>query len=201
MDIDTSLIKLQEVRRDGPVSVEKALSLRRSCRDFRKESLSLEEITQLLWSADGVTDARNYRTAPSAGALFPLEVYLVAGHVTGIPSGIYRYGPRRHVLEQRVAGDKREDLCQAALGQDAIRRAPATLVFCAIYDRTMKKYGERGIRYVHMEVGHAAQNLCLQAVSMDIGTVVIGAFRDEKVKKIMNFEADQFPLYLVPVGR
>lgn len=201
MEIDTSLIKLPEVRRDGPMSVEQALFSRRSFREFKRESLTLQEITQLLWSADGVTDVRNYRTAPSAGALFPLEVYLVAGQVTGIPPGIYRYGPRRHVLEQRVPGDRREDLCQAALGQDAIRRAPAILAFFAIYDRTMKKYGERGMRYVHMEVGHAAQNISLQAVALDIGAVVIGAFRDEKVKKIMNCETDQYPLYLIPVGR
>jgi SagB-type dehydrogenase family enzyme len=161
----------------------------------------MSEISQILWSAQGITSARGFRTAPSAGALYPLELYVIAGNVKNLPAAIYKYTPRDHALLEIVSGDKRSDLSRAALRQGAIRKAPAVILFCAVYERATGKYGQRGIRYVHMEVGHAAQNACLQAIALGLNTAVIGAFRDSEVKMIANLPADEQPLYFVPVGR
>lgn len=194
-------IKLPDPRYDSNTSIERALLKRRSVRDYSDTPLSLREISQILWAAQGITDARGLRTAPSAGALYPLEIYVVAGNVTGLPAGIYKYRPHNHELTTIVQGDKRINIGNAALNQPSIKKAAAVIVFSAIYERTTVKYGERGIRYVHMEVGHAAQNLCLQAVSLGLGTVVIGAFDDSKMKQTMNMEDKEYPLYLIPVGK
>lgn len=194
-------VKLPEPKYESKVCFERTLFERRSIRDYANEALSLAEVSQLLWAAQGLTDPAGYRTAPSAGALYPLEVYLVAGKVTSLPVGIYRYRPRGHELVTVVEGDKRPELCAAALGQAALRQAPVAIVLAAVYDRTTRKYRDRGIRYVHMEAGHVAQNICLQAVSLDLGSVVIGAFGDAEVKKVMVLPAAEEPLYLIPVGK
>ena len=194
-------IKLPEPKHDGNVSIEKALFDRRSIRAFGDEPLAIEDISQLLWAAQGITDPSGYRAAPSAGALYPLEAYLVAGKVTALPSGIYKYNPRGHELIRVMGGDKRMELCNAALGQTSIKHAPASLVLAAVYERTTKKYGDRGIRYAHMEAGHAAENVCLQGVSLGLGTVVIGAFYDDDVKKVMQLAGQEEPLYIIPFGR
>jgi SagB-type dehydrogenase family enzyme len=194
-------IKLPEPKYDSKVSVEKAQLGRRSIRNYADEAMTLADVSQLLWAAQGITDPAGYRTAPSAGALYPLEVYLVAGKVGSLPAGIYRYKPRGHELLKVMDGDKRVELANAALGQTALKQAPATLVLTAFYERTTQKYRERGIRYVHMEAGHAAQNICLQAVSLDLGTVVIGAFHDEDIKKVMQLGGSEEPLYLIPFGK
>ena len=158
------------------------------------------EISQILWSAQGITSARGFRTAPSAGALYPLELYIIAGNIKDLPAGIYKYRPRDHALREIVSGDRRSDLSRAALRQSSIKKAPAVILFCAVYERTTGKYGQRGIRYVHMEVGHAAQNISLQAIALGLHTAVIGAFRDAEVKAIANLPADEQPLYFVPIG-
>ena len=194
-------VKLPEPKYDSKVSLEKAILERRSIRDYADETLTLADVSQLLWAAQGVTDPAGYRTAPSAGALYPLEVYLVAGKVASLPAGIYRYKPRGHELVKIMDGDKRPELCAAALGQTALKQAPASLVLTAIYERTTQKYRDRGIRYVHMEAGHSAQNLCLQAVSLDLGSVVIGAFYDEEVKKVLSLPGSEEPLYAIPFGK
>jgi SagB-type dehydrogenase family enzyme len=170
-------------------------------RTYTDDALDLAEISQILWSAQGITSTRGFRTAPSAGALYPLELYLIAGKVESLPSAIYQYRPQEHALLEIVSGDQRSALSRASLHQSAIKKAPAVLLFCAVYERTTGKYGQRGIRYVHMEVGHAAQNACLQAIALGLHTVVIGAFRDADVKKIANLPADEQPLYFLPVGR
>ena len=197
----SEIIKLPEPRYDSKVSIEKTLLKRRSVRNYLKEPLTLNEISQLLWAAQGITSPGGKRTAPSAGALYPLEVYIVAGYVENLPAGVYKYKPYEHEIIKTGEGDLRAKLGRAALSQGSVNNAPVVLVFCAVYQRTTKKYGERGIRYVHMEVGHAAQNVCLQAVSLGLGAVVIGAFHDNKVKKVMNLEADEHPLYILPVGK
>ena len=161
----------------------------------------LAELSQLMWAAQGMTDPRGLRTAPSAGALYPLELYVVAGNVTGLPPGIYKYRRERHELLSLAKGDRRNDLCNAALGQSSIRRAAVVIVLSGVYGRTTVKYGERGIRYVHMEAGHAAQNVYLQAVPLQLGTVVIGAFHDEEVKRMMMMTDKEKPLYIIPLGR
>ncbi len=194
-------IKLPEPRYDSETSIEKAFFDRRSIREYKDKPMNLTEVSQLLWSAQGITDPRGYRTAPSAGGLYPLELYVLAGNVIDLPDGIYKYYPHRHELTKVVEGDKRTELYNAALSQSHVRDAAAVIIFSAVYERTTVKYGERGIRYVHMEAGHAAQNIYLQAVSLDLGTCVVGAFTDEEVKEVINMLDEEHPLYIMPVGK
>jgi len=197
----SQIILLSEPRYDSQTSVEKALLKRRSIREYKSEALTLEEISQILWAAQGITNQEGFRTAPSAGALYPLEVYLVVGNVRGLSDGVYKYRPSGHRLVRILEGDKRGTLSVAALNQICIKEAPIDIVFSAVYKRTTIKYGKRGIRYVHMEVGHAAQNVYLEAVSLNLGTVTIGAFHDNIVKKVLNMPKEEHPLYIMPVGR
>ena len=194
-------IKLPKPQYDSNVSIEETLLKRRSIRSYKSETLAIAEISQLLWSAQGVTNRKGFRTAPSAGALYPLEVYIAAGKVTDLDAGIYKYYPHRHEIVNTVKGDKRSELCRAGLGQSSIKNAPAAMVFCAVFERVTGSYGKRGIQYVHMEVGHAIQNVCLQAISLGLGSVRIGAFNDHDVKDVMNFELDEHPLLILPVGK
>ena len=194
-------VKLPEPRYTSNTSVEEALSQRRSIRAYSDENLTIAEVSQLLWAAQGITAPWGGRTAPSAGALYPLELYIVVGDVEGIDKGVYRYRPEEHELEKVKDGDIRAELADAAVGQECVSDAAIDLVFAAVYERTTRKYGERGIRYAQMEAGHATQNVYLQAVSLDLGTVVIGAFVDCEVKEIMNMQEQESPLYIMPVGR
>ena len=194
-------IKLPEPRYDSNTSVEKALQERRSIRQYKNLSITLQDLSQLLWAAQGVSGSGGRRTSPSAGALYPLEVCVVAGNVTGLSVGIYSYDPHKHELSRILDNDKRAELSKAALGQSSIKNAAAILVISAVYERVTGKYGERGIRYVHMEAGHAAQNVFLQAVSLDLGTVVIGAFHDEEVRAVLHLRGQEQPLYLMPIGK
>lgn len=196
-----TIIDLPEPRYDSEVSLEKTLLDRRSVREYSNEPLSLSEVSQLLWAAQGITDPEGYRTAPSAGALYPLELYVVAGNVNNLPEGVYRYKPKDHKLEMVLAGNKRQGLYGVSLQQSAVKNAPVVIVFAADYDRTTVKYGERGIRYVHIEVGHAAENAFLQAVALNLSAVVIGAFYDEEVKEVLNMPEDEQPLLILPVGK
>jgi SagB-type dehydrogenase family enzyme len=182
------------------VSVEEALASRRSVRHFADAPLPLADAAQLVWAAQGITRAEGLRTAPSAGALYPLEIYLVAGIVTALPAGVYRYLPEHHRLERTVAGDRRRELASAAFHQSWIAEAPAILVIAAVVRRTRLKYGERGERYVHVEAGHAAQNVCLQAVALGLGTTLVGAFADAEVKRVLGLVEEE-PLLLVVVGK
>ena len=194
-------IVLPEPRYESKVSVEEALLKRRSVRDYTGEALTLPEVAQLLWAAQGITEPTGKRTAPSAGALYPLEVYLVVGSVEGVTPGIYRYQPLQHELVKVCAGESRAALAEAALHQESIEQGAIDIVIAAVYERTTSKYGNRGVRYVYMEAGHAAENLYLQAEAMNLGTVVIGAFSDEPVKQVLNLPEDEEPLYIMPVGR
>jgi SagB-type dehydrogenase family enzyme len=194
-------IKLPEPVYESDVPVEQALLQRQSVRDYTDRPLSLAEMAQLLWAAQGITHSGGKRTAPSAGALYPLEVYLVVGEVGGLADGVYKYIPADHELVRVGEGDRRAELSTAALSQESIEEAPAAIVITAIYERTTVKYGERGIRYVHMEVGSAAQNVYLQAVSLDLGTVFIGAFHDQDVKRVLELPDEEQPLCIMPVGR
>jgi SagB-type dehydrogenase family enzyme len=195
------IIPLPEPRKDGDVSIEQSLMQRRSTRSYADESLTLADIAQILWAAQGITNSQGHRTAPSAGALYPLEVYLVAGNVEELADGIYRYRPEQHQLNLLFSGDYRDDLSGAALSQSSVAKGAVSIVFSAIYERTTVKYGERGVRYVHIELGHAAQNLCLQATAMDLGVVTIGAFDDNGVADILGLLDDEKALYIIPVGR
>jgi SagB-type dehydrogenase family enzyme len=194
-------VPLPSVESKGEVSLEEAIQLRRSVREFRRRALRLEDVSQLLWAAQGITDRGGFRTAPSAGALYPLEIYVVAGDVEGLSAGVYRYQPETHDLVHVASGDLRKPLASAALGQSWVRRAPAVLVIASVYKRTMGKYGQRGRRYAHMEVGHAAQNVYLQAAARGLGTVLVGAFDDGEVQDVLGLPPDHEPLGLMPVGR
>jgi SagB-type dehydrogenase family enzyme len=193
-------ITLPEPSIDGAGSFAANLRERRSVRDFAASALSLEAVGQLLWAAQGVTSPSGERTAPSAGALYPLEIYLVAGNVDGLTEGVYRYHAQGHSLRAHVAGDRRRELAHAALGQPAAREAPAVLVLVALYARTARKYGARAERYVHIEVGHAVQNVYLQAQALGLGTVIIGAFDDDAVRGALELAEQEAPLALLPVG-
>jgi SagB-type dehydrogenase family enzyme len=195
-----ALIELPKPRLSSELSVEKALQRRRSVRSFRQEPLSLSQVAQLLWAAQGVTAGR-FRTAPSAGALYPLEVYLVAGNVDGLSAGVYRYKPDSHSLAEIRQGDVRKSLSRAAYWQKHVGAAAAALVFAGVYERTTGKYGKRGVRYVHIEVGHAAQNVYLQAEALRLGTVIIGAFMDSWVKSALHLQDNEVPLGIMPVGQ
>ncbi len=194
-------VQLPQPRIESGVSLERALKERRSVREYRSAPLTLAETGQLLWAAQGITSRGGFRTAPSAGALYPLEVYLVAGEVEGLPAGVYRYRPAGHLLEQVDAGDRRHLLCDAALGQRWVRTAPAVIVIAAVYSRTTEKYSTRGTRYVHLDAGCAAENVYLQATALSLGTVLVGAFGDGDVQKALSLPRDEEPLCIMPVGR
>jgi len=194
-------IKLPLPVRESNTSIECALLQRRSIRELGGAPITLAELSQLLWAAQGITDPDGYRTAPSAGALYPLEVYVLAGHVTGLPAGMYKYAPHGHTLLKIGEDDRRLALSHAAHDQQYIANAIAVLVFCAMYERTIGQYGKRGAQYVHIEAGHAAQNVYLQAVSLQIGTVAVGAFDDAQVIMALALGDEEHPLYIMPIGR
>jgi len=209
--VDLQAVKLPEPVFDGEVSVEKAIQQRRSVRDFTEEPLTLAEVSQVLWAAYGITQPipggpafvrGGLRTAPSAGALYPLEIYLFAGDVTGLEPGVYRYRSEAHKLVTVLRGDRRAPLFEAALGQEWVRDAPASLVYSAIFERNTGKYGKRGReRYVCMDLGHSGQNVYLQCGALGLGTCAIGAFIDADVKAAAGMPAEEEPLYIMPVGR
>ena len=181
----------------GKVSLEESISKRRSQREFKKKDLSWEQIGQLLWAGQGITARQgglNLRAAPSAGALYPLELYALT------KDGLYHYIPEGHKLESLSDKDLRGDLARAALGQGSVASGALDIVICAVYGRVTLKYGQRGKRYVHIEAGHAAQNIHLQAVALGLGSVPIGAFNDTAAKKCLSLPADCEPLYIIPIG-
>jgi SagB-type dehydrogenase family enzyme len=195
------LIELPKPSLKGAMAVEEALAKRRSVREYSDLALTLNELSQLLWAAQGLTSSDGHRTAPSAGALYPLELYVVVGKVDGLSSGVYKYRPSEHELSLLASGDKRPELYRACLEQDFIAKAAVSIVFAAVYERATGKYGERGRRYVHYEVGHAAQNVYLQATALHLGSVVVGAFQDDRVRKVVQLARDEEPLYVMPVGK
>jgi SagB-type dehydrogenase family enzyme len=193
----TQAIKLPKPNEKGSISIEETLHKRRSVRDYKRGPLNQEQVSQLLWAASGKNLHR--RTAPSAGATYPLEIYLVVGEVEGLKKGVYSYSPPCHTLERKIEQDIRNPLSRASLEQRMIERAPINIIIAADYGRTTGHYGQRGMRYVHMEVGHVGQNISLQAIALGLGTVMIGAFEDRQVKEILGIEEE--PLYIIPVGK
>jgi SagB-type dehydrogenase family enzyme len=185
----------------GEAPLEQLLSQRRSVRDYSETTLSLAEVGQLLWAAQGITHAQDLRTAPSAGALYPLELYVVVARVEGLAVGVYHYEPVHHRLQKTIDDEVSTTLARAALSQHWIEDAAAVIVFTADYARTTRKYGKRGRRYVHMEVGHAAQNVFLQAGALDLATVTVGAFNDDAVARLLRIPSNWEPLLLMPVGK
>ena len=197
-----AVVTLPTAKLEGELSVEEAIRRRRSVRSYSDDPITLQQVSQILWAGQGITDtARGFRTAPSAGALYPLEVYLVAGNVKGLQPAVYRYLPEQHSIELYMEGDQRKPLKGASLDQHMIQEAPASIVFTAIYERTTWKYRQRGYQYVHMDVGCAAENVYLQGVAIGIGTVYIGAFRDDDVSAVLELPDEEIPLCILPLGR
>jgi SagB-type dehydrogenase family enzyme len=188
------IIKLPEPRRDGSVSLEQAVAIRRSKRDFLAKALALEQIGQLAWAAQGQDSKGRYRTAPSAGATYPLELLLVTAE------GVFHYLPGKNVLEMQTDKDLRAALAAAAWGQGFIGEAPLAMVFAAQFGRTTGRYGQRGIRYVYMEAGHCAQNVHLQSEALGLGSVAVGAFDDDAVREVLSLPDNFEPIYMVVVG-
>lgn len=188
------LITLPEPNQKGEMSLEQAIAVRRSVRNFLSQPLTMEQIGQLTWAAQGQDARSGYRTVPSAGATYPLELFVVTA------DGIFAYLLAKHALEKLIGRDIRAALAAAAWGQGFIEEAPLTLVFAAQFPRTTGRYGQRGIRYVYMEAGHAAQNVHLQAEALGLGSVAIGAFDDASVSEVLSLPKHLEPLYLVVVG-
>jgi len=193
---------------DGHISVEKALTHRRSHRNFQNKALSADQLSQILWAAYGITSPRpdqphlrgGLRTAPSAGARYPLEIYAIIGNVEGIEPGVYRYIVEGHTILRTIDKDVRNELCEAALGQRMVKEAPASVFYSAIFARMTERYGERGRGYVYMDLGHSAQNIYLQADALGLGACAIGAFIDSRVSHVLQLPAHEEPLYIMPIG-
>ena len=175
-------------------SLAAALTARRSVREFSTQGITEEEVSQLLWAAQGITSPDGLRTAPSAGALYPLTVSVA------LPEGLRRYSPAGHRLERVSSRDVRAPLAEAAVGQTWIAAAPAVFAITGNVARTAAKYGDRAERYVHLEAGHAAQNVLLQATALGLGGVSVGAFDDDRVRELLDLDGEH-PLYLLPIGR
>ena len=191
----TDVIELPPPAFTGTMSLEEALAARRSVREYSSEPLDIDAIGQLAWAAQGLTSADGKRTAPSAGGLYPLELYVA------VAMGVYHYLPDGHLLELVIDADLRRALEDAALGQESIGEAAAVFIITAVGARTEAKYGERAERYVKLEAGHGAQNLLLQAVALGLDAVPVGAFGDVEVQRVLDLPDGQEPLYLIAVGR
>lgn len=193
---------LDSPRLEGPRSLEASLAGRRSVRSFQSTALTLQQVSQLLWAAQGVTDPeRGLRAAPSAGALYPLEIDLIVFGTEGLEDGMYRYIAGQHQLRLRQRGDLRPALQSASLGQGALNEAPVVLVLWGVPSRTAARYGGRASRYVYLEAGHAAQNALLQAEALGLAGVPIGAFDDAALHRALGASPGEEPLYLLPFGR
>lgn len=193
-------VRLPKPEASNRSSIEEFIAKRRSVRRYKDEELSESVISRLLWAAQGISSGGGLRTSPSAGALYPLEVHVVTGGEGELEPGVYRYIPEGHTLLREIAGDVREKLSKAALSQPMIRNAPVSFVISAVYARITGKYGSRGLRYAHMEAGHAAQNVYLLGVELGIGTCAVGAFEDEEVKNVLKLPGNEEPLYILPLG-
>ncbi len=192
---DKNQIILPEPKLKHGITLEEAIAKRRSCRQFKNEKVTLGEISQLLWAAQGITHPpRRFRSTPSAGALYPLEIFIVTHE------GIFHYLPRAHRLNRIKSGDFRNQLKAAALNQNPIAQAPLSIIIAAEFKRTTSKYGSRGIRYCYMESGHCGQNILLEAVSLGLEAVPIGAFHDEKVKELLQPDDNLSILYIISIG-
>jgi SagB-type dehydrogenase family enzyme len=187
--------ELPTPRLDGEVSVEQALLQRRSTRAYQEMPLTLAEVSQILWAAQGINERKTgKRTTPSAMALYLLDTYLIAENVDGVSPGMYRYLPQYHLLEEVLSGDVKADLYDA-VGQAPIKKAPAVLVFAGKTEKAKQPY------WMYLEAGHAAQNVYLQAVSLKLGTVVMAGFETDEVREALKIPEEQLPIYVMPIGK
>lgn len=194
-------IALPQPRMESNTSIEEAVANRRSRRNISDAVVELSKLSQLLWAAQGITDRKNnFRAAPSAGAKYPLEIFVFVGNVEQIPAGLYRYIPEGHKLVTISDRDERRALGRSIYHTDRILTPPMTFVISAVYERTELKYGtQRGPRYVHIEAGACAENIALQAESLYLATFVMGAFDDHFAYKACRMDKEK-PLIIMPIG-
>lgn len=193
-----SLIKLPVHQKD--LALSKLLEGRESIRKFADRSISLQELSSILWAGQGMKESSKKRTTPSAGALYPIELFVIAGNIAGLKAGVYHYENSSHSLKLIVAEDKRKELLnKGALRQEWVSTAPAILVITFVKSRTSEKYGERAMRYIEIETGSSMQNIYLMAQSIGLGTCAVGAFDDAKVKSIIGLKEEEVAL-LMPIG-
>ncbi len=193
-EMKTDLKSLPKPALIGTISVEEAIARRRSVRGYSKGKIATKQLSQLLWAAQGITSTAGFRTAPSAGALYPLEIYVAD------ENGLFKYKPQGHRLLLVTQEDVRKGLADASWGQSFIAEAPVSIIICAVYERVTSKYGNRGVKYTEIEVGHAAQNVHLQAVALGLDSIPVGAFTDEDVSRVLNLPIKEVPVYIIPVG-
>jgi len=213
---ESKIIQLPNPILESETSVEEALNARQSVRTYSAEPLTISEISQMLWAAQGITRKKDTpprkwnekyewqggkRTAPSAGGLYPMELYLLAGNVEGLDQGVYKYIVKNHSLIKVIDGDKRADVRDVSLKQKQITAGAAVIVIAAVYERTSIKYGDRSEKYIFTEVGHIGQNIYLQGGSLGIGTVMIGAYKDDGLKRVLNLPDDEKPMAVMPIGK
>lgn len=191
---EAKMTQLLQPKLKGTISLEETISKRRSVRNFQNKNLSIDQISQLLWSAQGITSKRGFRCAPSAGAIYPMEIYFVSS------DGLFHYIPYEHKIEKIKDGDLRKQLSDAAYGQDFISDAGISIIITCNYEKIMQRYSKRGIRYADMEAGHIAQNIHLQAVSSGLGSCPVGAFDDGSVTKLLQLPKNLTPIYIIPIG-
>jgi SagB-type dehydrogenase family enzyme len=199
--VQQETVALPAPRRKGAMSVEECIAARRSRRAYASDPVTLAELGQLLWAAQGITGPEGQRTAPSAGALYPLELYVSASRVGGLAPGIYKYSPENHDLTLHIAGDRRRELTALAKDQDCMRFSACAILFAAVFERTASKYADRALRFVCMEVGHAAENMCLQATALGLGTCVVGAFEPAELRREVQLPKQEEPVSMLTVGR
>jgi len=196
-------IALPAPRIEGKVSVEKALHDRRSLRTPAADALSLADVGQLCWAAQGTTDDKGHRTAPSAMGTYPLELYVLAGNVTGLAPGLYRYGTAKHELLPLRTGDRRAELVEKAIGQAWIAKAPAVFVLTGVAARVVAKVKDenRAAGFVAQESGLAAQAFFLQATALGLGSTFVGGYKPEPTREVLGLPAGEEPLAVLPVGK
>jgi SagB-type dehydrogenase family enzyme len=195
-------VKLPPPVKTGGMSLAEALEVRRTVRRFASRPLDLAQVSQLLWSAGGASDPRGLRTAPSAGATYPLDLYLVVGErgVKDLPAGVYHYQVEAHALALVATGDARAAVVRASLHQSWMAEAPVMVLITGEYRRCSARYGERGVRYTHMESGNVSQNLFLAAEALGLGAGIVGAFKDKSLAQAVKLPPAHEPLLVMPVG-
>jgi len=198
-------IKLPAVQLPSSKPLVKTIQQRHSWRRFKNIPLKEDQISLILWAAtgkriDALTAAT--RTIPSAGATYPLEVFLLVGRqgVSGLNPGFYQYIVDNHSLISVSNEDLRQELANSCLGQDFIKEAPVSLIIAVVYNRTTSRYQERGVRYVHIEVGHSCQNIYLIVQDLGLATVEVGAFDDQRLKNLLKLRKEIEPLIIMPIG-
>ena len=203
IDKQEAVMKLPQPKTKGTVSVEQAIKQRRTVRAFMPRALDLNQLSQLLWAAHGITENTGFkRAAPSAGALYPMDIYVVVGQnsVAQIEAGIYHYEPKGHLLSLVEKSDFRNAIVRASLSQAWMAKAPISFIITAEYKRVTVKYGKRGVRYAMIEAGHIGQNLFLQAGALGFKAGIVGAFHDKELIDVMNIPPSHEPLLIMPVG-